>query len=172
GYHPEEPEETLPRHVAVDHGVGIHKAQRHRRRRGQHGDLQRVQQRFDPGLFTEKLDVPCQPWDQDNAELRINDEEPQQANHYYEGQHQGWFTQRFTHEIPYRRCPPPPNWVLRTAISPASLAGQLAVRSTGAQHMDKAIFQNEFAMVEAERDESVNGVRLLIRDLATRHHIY
>jgi hypothetical protein len=29
---------------------------------------------------------------------------------------------------------PPPNWVLRTAIGPASLAGQLAVRSTGAQH--------------------------------------
>jgi len=29
---------------------------------------------------------------------------------------------------------PAPNWVLRTAIGPASLAGQLAVRSTGAQH--------------------------------------
>jgi hypothetical protein len=38
--------------------------------------------------------------------------------------------------------------------------------------MDKAIFQNEFAMVEVRRDESVNGVRLLIRDLATGHHIY
>ena len=33
--------------------------------------------------------------------------------------------------------------------------------------MDKAIFQNEFAMVEVSRDESANGVRLLIRDLAT-----
>jgi hypothetical protein len=33
--------------------------------------------------------------------------------------------------------------------------------------MDKAIFQNEFAMVEVRRAESVNGVRLLIRDLAT-----
>jgi subtilisin-like proprotein convertase family protein len=52
------------------------------------------------------------------------------------------------------------------------LAGQLAVRSTGAQRMDKAIFQNEFAMVEVRRAESVNGVRLLIRDLATGHHIY
>src|SRR5262249_23263104 len=29
---------------------------------------------------------------------------------------------------------PPPNWVLRTAINPAILTGQLAVRSTGAQH--------------------------------------
>jgi len=28
---------------------------------------------------------------------------------------------------------PAPNWVLRTAIGPASMAGQLAVRSTGAQ---------------------------------------
>jgi hypothetical protein len=46
------------------------------------------------------------------------------------------------------------------------------VRSTGAQHMDKAIFQNEFAMVEVRRDESVNGEHLLIRDLATGHHIY
>ncbi len=27
---------------------------------------------------------------------------------------------------------PPPNWVLRTAIGPASLAGQLAVHSTPA----------------------------------------
>jgi hypothetical protein len=33
--------------------------------------------------------------------------------------------------------------------------------------MSKAIFQNELAMVEVKRDESVNGVRLLIRDLAT-----
>ena len=38
--------------------------------------------------------------------------------------------------------------------------------------MDKAIFQNEFAMVEVRRDESANGVRLLIRDLATGNHIY
>src|SRR5262245_1890423 len=82
----------LPWHVAVDHGVGIHKAQRYRGSRRQHGDLQRVQQRFDPDLFTEKLDIPCQPWDQDNAELRINDEDPQQANHHHEGQHQGRFT--------------------------------------------------------------------------------
>jgi hypothetical protein len=37
--------------------------------------------------------------------------------------------------------------------------------------MDKAIFQNEFAMVEVKRDESANGVRLLIRDLATGNHI-
>src|SRR5215467_1533486 len=29
---------------------------------------------------------------------------------------------------------PAPNWVLRTAIGPASLAGQLAVRSTGTQY--------------------------------------
>jgi len=46
------------------------------------------------------------------------------------------------------------------------------VRSTGAQRMDKAIFQNEFAMVEVRRAESVNGVRLRIRDPATGHHIY
>jgi hypothetical protein len=32
------------------------------------------------------------------------------------------------------RRSPAPNWVLRTAIGPASIAGQLAVRSTGAQH--------------------------------------
>jgi hypothetical protein len=38
--------------------------------------------------------------------------------------------------------------------------------------MDKAIFQNEFAMVEVRRDESANGVRLLIRNLATGNHIY
>jgi hypothetical protein len=38
--------------------------------------------------------------------------------------------------------------------------------------MDKAIFQNEFAMVEVRRDESANGVRLLIRDLTTGSHIY
>src|SRR5215471_20164940 len=30
----------------------------------------------------------------------------------------------------YRYRPTPPNWVLRTAIGPASMAGQLAVRST------------------------------------------
>ena len=29
---------------------------------------------------------------------------------------------------------PAPNWVLRTAIGSASMAGQLAVRSTGAQY--------------------------------------
>ena len=46
------------------------------------------------------------------------------------------------------------------------------MRSTGAQRMDKAIFQNEFAMVEVRRAESVNGVRLRIRDPATGHHIY
>jgi hypothetical protein len=38
--------------------------------------------------------------------------------------------------------------------------------------MDKTIFQNEFAMVEVRRDEAANGVRLLIRDLATGNHIY
>ena len=38
--------------------------------------------------------------------------------------------------------------------------------------MDKTIFQNEFAMVEVRRDESANGVRLLVRDLATGNHIY
>jgi hypothetical protein len=38
--------------------------------------------------------------------------------------------------------------------------------------MDKGIFQNEFAMVEVRRDESANGVRLFIRDLATGNHIY
>jgi len=38
--------------------------------------------------------------------------------------------------------------------------------------MDKAIFRNEFAMVEVRRDEWANGVRLLIRDLATGNHIY
>jgi len=38
--------------------------------------------------------------------------------------------------------------------------------------MDKAIFQNEFAMVEVRRDESANGVRLLVCDLATGNHIY
>jgi len=32
------------------------------------------------------------------------------------------------------RRSPAPNWVLRTAIGPASMAGQLAVRGTGAQH--------------------------------------
>jgi len=29
---------------------------------------------------------------------------------------------------------PAPNWVLRTAIGPASMAGQLAVRNTGTQY--------------------------------------
>jgi hypothetical protein len=38
--------------------------------------------------------------------------------------------------------------------------------------MDQTIFQNEFAMVEVRRDESANGVRLFIRDLATGNHIY
>jgi hypothetical protein len=39
----------------------------------------------------------------------------------------------------YRAWSPPqpspaPNWVLRTAVGPAILTGQLAVRSAGAQH--------------------------------------
>ena len=32
---------------------------------------------------------------------------------------------------------PPPNWVLRTAFGPASLAGLSAVRSTRAQHLEQ-----------------------------------
>ncbi len=35
-----------------------------------------------------------------------------------------------------------------------------------------SIFQNEFSMVEVKRDESANGVRLLIRDMATGNSIY
>src|SRR4029453_8538257 len=31
----------------------------------------------------------------------------------------------------------PPNWGLRTALGPASLAGELAVRSTRAQHLSE-----------------------------------
>ena len=38
--------------------------------------------------------------------------------------------------------------------------------------MDPSIFQSEFAMVQVKRDESANGVRLLIRDMATGNHIY
>src|SRR6266700_4659630 len=36
----------------------------------------------------------------------------------------------------------PPNWVLRTAIGPASLAGYLAVRSTRAQHRCAALVRH------------------------------
>ena len=38
--------------------------------------------------------------------------------------------------------------------------------------MDDSTFRNEFAMVEVKRDESANGVRLLIRDMATGNTIY
>lgn len=34
------------------------------------------------------------------------------------------------------------------------------------------IFQSEFAMVMVRRDESANGVRLLIKDMTTGNHIY
>lgn len=34
------------------------------------------------------------------------------------------------------------------------------------------IFRNEFAMVEVRRDESANGPRLFIQDLATGNSIY
>jgi len=38
--------------------------------------------------------------------------------------------------------------------------------------MDRSILQSEFAMVEVSRDDSANGARLLIRDMATGNHIY
>ena len=38
--------------------------------------------------------------------------------------------------------------------------------------MDRTILQSEFAMVEVSRDESANGVRLLIRDMSTGRRIY
>lgn len=38
--------------------------------------------------------------------------------------------------------------------------------------MDDSIFQNEFAMVQVKKDDSANGVRLLIRDMATGNKIY
>ena len=37
---------------------------------------------------------------------------------------------------------------------------------------DKDIFRSEFAMVEVLRDESANGVRLSIRDMATGARVY
>jgi len=46
---------------------------------------------------------------------------------------------------------PPPNWVLRTAIGPAILAGQLAVRST-AQH--QAVPCGHFDRIEDVDDYS------------------
>ena len=42
----------------------------------------------------------------------------------------------------------------------------------GVNAMDSTIFQSEFAMVEVKRDESTNGVRLLIRDLSTGNQIF
>ena len=36
----------------------------------------------------------------------------------------------------------------------------------------QGIFASEFAMVEIDRDESANGVRLHIRDLSTGNEIY
>ena len=38
--------------------------------------------------------------------------------------------------------------------------------------MDRSIFQSEFAMVEVSRDDSANGVRLLIRDVPTGRMIF
>lgn len=38
--------------------------------------------------------------------------------------------------------------------------------------MDAAIFQSEFAMVSVRRDETANGVRLHLRDMATGNEIY
>ena len=38
--------------------------------------------------------------------------------------------------------------------------------------MDRTVLQSEFAMVEVSRDESANGVRLLIRDMSTGSRIY
>jgi hypothetical protein len=37
---------------------------------------------------------------------------------------------------------------------------------------NNTVFQNEFAMVEVRRDDTANGVRLLIRDMATGHGVY
>ena len=34
------------------------------------------------------------------------------------------------------------------------------------------IFQNEFAMVEVRRDDTANGVRLLIRDMASGDGVF
>jgi len=41
-------------------------------------------------------------------------------------------------------CSLSPNWVLRTAIGPAILARQLAVRSTGAQHLARRMCAFEY----------------------------
>ena len=38
--------------------------------------------------------------------------------------------------------------------------------------MDNSIFRNEFTMVEVKRDETANGVRLFIRDMASGNSIY
>lgn len=38
--------------------------------------------------------------------------------------------------------------------------------------MDRSIFHSEFAMVEVARDESANGVRLLIRDVSSGREIF
>ena len=37
---------------------------------------------------------------------------------------------------------------------------------------NSTIFQNEFAMVEVRRDETANGVRLLIRDMASGDRVF
>src|SRR5262245_15543899 len=48
-------------------------------------------------------------------------------------------TQRVLHVAsePGKPGSPPPNWVLRTALGPASLAGQSAVRSTRTQYLGR-----------------------------------
>ena len=48
-------------------------------------------------------------------------------------------TQRVPHTAnePGKPGSTPPNWVLRTAFGPASLAGLSAVRSTRAQHLEQ-----------------------------------
>jgi hypothetical protein len=38
--------------------------------------------------------------------------------------------------------------------------------------MEREVLRSEFASVEVARDESANGVRLLVRDLATGNSIY
>lgn len=38
--------------------------------------------------------------------------------------------------------------------------------------MHKNVFQSEFAMVQVQRDEAANGVRLHIRDMSTGNEIF
>src|SRR5712692_8093878 len=61
---------------------------------------------------------------------------------------------------------PPPNWVLRTAIGPAILAGQLAVRSTGAQHY--GLRKGDRAMSESRGAAHVEHPR----EGFVRHYIF